>query len=653
MRKWMQWLAIGAIVIGNVVCGSKSAGDNTSVSVIPDRFPNELTRSVAAGAIHASTGSSVGTSVIGAGEGNDPPQRTGVVESFISLSVADWSILIIYIAFVLGMGFYLKRYTKTDEDFFLAGRKNSAWVAGVAFMSANMGAMEVIGYTGTAVKYGIHCAHFYLIGAVPAMLVLGMFMMPFYYSGRIKSIPGYLKERFDEKTRVFNAFIFSIMMVLVSGISLYLLALIMRAFLGWDWHMSVWVAAGLVALYVSLSGLMSAIFTEVIQFFLIWAGILILPVFGFIDIGGPAEVWARLAEIAQGPITGSGSVAAIAPGGYTSLWASTADPGLNPMQMTWMGIVFGLGMTIAFGYWTTDFLIIQRAFSARDLRSARLTPIIGSYFKILLGIVVVSTGIIALALMQDPESGFQLLARADGSGLPDYDSALPLMMTRYFPQGLIGLGITAIVAMLMAGQAGNMSAFTAVWTYDLYQAVFHKDATQAQLVRMGRVATVCGLLLAVAGAYWARTMPTVIDYLQAISSMILAPGVAIILLGMFFKRITPHGAFWGMLVGCSASFGLFLLQQLEVIQPSDITPVAGAGFMAANFWRALWAWLIAAGLAIVISIFTSKRPDKELEGLVWGLTKIKRDEKVAAYRTPTFWAVVTLIIFIVLNVLLW
>ena len=560
-------------------------------------------------------------------------------EPLITLSGLDWVILFVYIAFVIGLGFYLKKYARTDDDFFLAGRKNSAWVAGVAFMSANMGAMEVIGYTGSAVKYGIHCAHFYLVGAVPAMLFLGLFMMPFYYSGRIKSIPGYLKERFDEKTRVLNAVIFSVMMILVSGISLHLLAMIMDVFLGWSWEMSVWVAAGLVALYVSLAGLMSAIFTEVIQFFLIWAGILILPVLGFVDVGSPAEVWHRLQAVGRG---------------YASLWASTADPALNPLHMTWMGIVFGLGLGVAFGYWTTDFLIIQRAFSAKDLRSARLTPIIGSYFKMLLGLVVVSTGLVALVLWKDKASGFELLTKP--SGQPDYDSALPLMMVRYFPRGLIGLGVTAVVAMLMAGQAGNMSAFSAVWTYDIYQSVLHKNATKNQLVRMGRISTVAGLALAVAGAYVARSMPTVIDYLQAIASVILAPGVAVILLGMVWKRMTPHGAFWGILVGFSAAFVMFLLEKQGWFgfHMGSFCPIGGAaGDMAANFWRAIWSWLIAAGLSVGISFFTKPRDDEELRGLVWSLTRIQKDERTAWFRSPVFWAAVSAAIFVFFNVYFW
>ncbi len=560
-------------------------------------------------------------------------------QPLIHLAPVDWSILFVYLVFIVGLGFYLKKYARTDDEFFLAGRKNSAWVAGVAFMSANMGAMEVIGYAGSAVQYGIHCAHFYLIGAVPAMLFLGLFMMPFYYSGRIKSIPGYLKERFDEKTRVLNAAIFSLMMILVSGISLHLLAMIMEVFLGWSWYVSVWVAAVLVALYVSMAGLISAIFTEVIQFFLIWAGILILPVLGFIDVGSPAEVWARLQQV--GP-------------GYASLWASTAHPSANPLHMTWMGIVFGLGWSVAFGYWTTDFLIIQRAFSAKDLRSARLTPIIGSYFKMLLGIVVVSAGIVALVLLHDKGSGFQLLPKPQGG--VDYDSALPLLMVRYFPRGLIGLGVTAIVAMLMAGQAGNMSAFSAVWTYDLYKSVIKKDATNRQLVLMGRLSTVVGLGLAVVGAYVARSMPSVIDYLQAIASVILAPGVAIILLGMIWKRMTPHGAFWGMLVGFSAAFLMFVIEKNGWfgVKIGTFAPVEGAGFMAANFWRAIWSWLIAAGLAVGISLFTRPRKDEELVGLVWALTKIEHEkEKVAWYRTPAFWAAVSAALFIFFNVYFW
>jgi len=554
----------------------------------------------------------------------------------ISLSFFDYLILLVYLAFVVWLGFYLKKFTKSDEDFFLAGRKNSMWVCGIAFMSANMGAMEVIGYAGQSVKYGLYAAHFYLIGAIPAMLFLGIFMMPFYYHSKIKSIPGYLKERFNEQTRVLNAVMFVINMILVSGISLYLLALVLHTFLGWNWDLSIWLSAGFVALYITLSGLLSAMFTEIIQFFLIWASILLLPILGFIDIGGPAEIGRKLSEA------------------YTTLWSTSVNPTDNAMYVTWGSLVLGLGFAIAFGYWTTDFLIIQRAFSAKDLRSARMTPIIGSYFKLLLGAVVVSSGMIALVLLKDGSSGFNLLVE---HGEPNYDSVMPLLMKRYFPTGLIGVGVTSLIAMFMAGMAGNMSAFNSVWTNDIYHAIINKKASGERLLRIGRMATVVGILLSIVGAYIAKSMPTVIDYLQAISSMFLAPSVAVILLGMFFKQITPCGGFWGMLVGTVCSVALFLAQQAGIIAVNAIIPTFAAvsekAFMAANFWRAWWAWLIAAGVAIIVSLFTQNKKEEELVGYVKSLTPKFEKENLPLFKTPEFWAGVTLVIFIIINIYFW
>jgi SSS family solute:Na+ symporter len=316
--------------------------------------------------------------------------------------------------------------------------------------------------------------------------------------------------------------------------------------------------------------------------------------------------------------------------------------------------VLGLGFAIAFGYWTTDFLIIQRAFSARDLRSARMTPIIGSYFKLLLGVAVVGSGMIALVLLNDPSSGFQLLIE---NGEVKYDSVLPLLIKRYFPTGLIGVGVTSLVAMFMAGQAGNMSAFNTVWTYDIYNSVINKNASKQRLIWVGRVATVVGILLSVLGAYIAKSMPTVIDYLQAISSMFLAPSVAVILLGMFFRRITPHGGFWGMLIGIAGSVTSFVAQKMGWITASAIIPYttvsSDKAFMAANFWRALWAWLIAASVAILVSFFSKKKPDEELEGIVSSLTKRQKEEDLAYHKKPEFWAGVTIVIFILINIYLW
>jgi len=550
----------------------------------------------------------------------------------IGLTTVDWLIIASYFAFVIGIGFYLRKFTKNDEDFFLAGRKNSSWVAGLAFLSANLGALELLGMTGNTFKYGMYVAHFYWIGAIPAMLFLGLYMMPFYYSSRIKSVPGYLKLRFDEKTRVLNAISFAGMTLLVSGINLYAMALVLHTFLGWNWEASMWASAATVAVYVTLSGLMSAIFTEIIQFFLIWFGLFLVSVLGIVEIGSLNEIFARIPEA------------------YSKLWSTSGDPTQNGMLITWGGIVLGLGFVLSFGYWTTDFLVVQRAFSAKNLRSARMTPIVASFFKMALPFIVVIGGLIALVLANDPSSGFSLLK--DG-GRINYDSALPLLIARYYPPGLVGLGITALLAGFMAGQAGNISAFNTVWTYDIYHSVINKKASSQHLLWMGRVATIVGIILSVGTAYWAKNMPTIMDYMQAIFSWVNAPLFATMLLGMFVKWITPNGAFWGLLAGMGSSLTLFLAVRFEWISKSAITLSSVASDMAANFWRAWWAWLICFGVTIIVSLFTKKKPEKELVGLVKGLTEETLDQPVPLLKKPEFWGAISLIILIILNVYFW
>lgn len=550
----------------------------------------------------------------------------------IGLTGVDWLIILIYFVFVLGIGFYLKRYTQSDEDFFLAGRKNSSWVAGLAFLSANLGALELLGMTGNTFKYGMYVAHFYWIGAIPAMLFLAIYMMPFYYSSRIKSIPGYLKLRFDEKTRVLNGIAFGFMTVLVSGINLYAMALVLHTFLGWNWDVSMWASAATVAVYVTLSGLLSAIFTEIIQFFLIWFGLFLVTILGIVEIGSLQEIFNRIPEA------------------YSALWSTSSNPADNGMMVTWAGIVMGLGFVLSFGYWTTDFLVVQRAFSAKDMRSARMAPIIASFFKMAMPFIVIIGGLIALVLSRDPSSGFSLLM--DGNKI-NYDSALPMLIARYYPTGLVGLGVTALLAGFMAGQAGNISAFNTVWTYDIYHSVIKRDASSAHLLWMGRVATIGGILLSVVTAYWAKSMPTIMDYMQAIFSWVNAPLFATMLLGMFVKWITPNGAFWGLLAGMSSSFTLFLAVKYEWISKSLITLSDVASDMAANFWRAWWAWLICFVVTIVISWFTRKKPEEELVGLVKGLTAETVGQPVPLLHKPEFWAVISVIILIVLNIYFW
>ena len=557
----------------------------------------------------------------------------------IGLSVIDWIIIFIYFAFVLGIGLYLRRYTKSQEDFFLAGRKNSSWVAGLAFLSANLGALELLGMTGNTFKYGMYVAHFYWIGAIPAMLFLGIYMMPFYYSSKINSIPGYLKLRFDEKTRVLNGISFAIMTLLVSGINLYAMALVLHTFLGWNWDYSMWASAITVAGYVTLSGLLSAIFTEIIQFFLIWFGLFLVSVLGIIEIGSVGEI---LARINADPIYGHIS--------FTTLWSTSSNPNLNGMLVHWGGIVLGLGFVLSFGYWTTDFLVVQRAFSAKDLRSARMTPILASFFKMALPFIVILAGLIAIALSIDPKSGFKLLQ--DG-GQTNYDSALPMLIARYYPPGLVGLGVTALLAGFMAGQAGNISAFNTVWTYDIYKSVLNKKASDAHLLWMGRVSTIAGVILSLVTAYWAKGFPSIMDYMQAIFSWVNAPLFATMLLGMFLWWITPNGAFWGLIAGMSSSFFMYMAVKFHWFAESIITMSNVQSDMAANFWRAWWAWLICAAVTILVSLLTKKRAKEELVGLVKGLTKENHDQDIPFVKKPEFYAIISFIVFIALNIWFW
>jgi SSS family solute:Na+ symporter len=550
----------------------------------------------------------------------------------IGLSFPDWLIIAIYFLFILGVGLFLKRYIKSEEDFFLAGRKNTFWVAGLSFITVNLGALELLGMTGNTVKYGMYVAHFYWVGAIPAMLFLGIFMMPFYYSSKIKSIPGYLKLRYDEKTRVLNAISFGIMTLLVSGINLYAMALVLRTFLGWNWHISMWISACTVGVYVTLSGLMSAIFIEITLFFLIWFGLFLVAILGIVDMGGIHSLFHHIPE------------------SYSKLWSTSVHADQNSMKITWAGIVLGLGFVLSFGYWTSDFLVVQRALSAKDVRAARLAPVLASFFKMALPFIVVLGGLVALALSRNPTASFSLLH--EGAKV-NYDSALPLLISRYYPPGLVGLGVAALLAGFTAGQAGNISAFNTVWTYDIYQAVLNKKASPVNLIWMGRIATISGILISIATAYWAKSFPTIMDYMQAIFSWVNAPLFGTILLGMFIRWITPTAAFWGLLAGTLSSVTMFLAVKFNWLSVSVITLSKVSSDMAANFWRAWWAWVICVAVTIIISFVTEKKPESELVGLVKGLTTETLGQDVVFYQKPEFWAVISLIIFIALNVYFW
>ncbi len=541
------------------------------------------------------------------------------------LGTIDWLIIVIYFVFVLGIGFYVKKQTQTGKDFFLAGRKNSAWIAGIAFLSANLGALELLGMAGQSYQYGILTAHFYLIGAIPAMLFLGLYMMPFYYHSGIYSVPSYLKARYNESTRTLNAIAFAVMTLLVSGINLYAMALVLHVFLGWNIYASMWISALTVGIYVALGGLTSAIFSEVMQFFLIWGGLFLAVILGLIEVGGWNEIVARI------------------PSGFTHLWANTGSSHNNPMLIDWFGMAMGLGFVLAFGYWTTDFLVVQRAFSAKDVRTAQLSPILASFFKMTIPLIVITAGLVVLALVK----------LHDVNALNRPDEALLILIERFYPPGLLGLGITALLAGFMSGQAGNISAFNTVFTYDIYRAHLVKNGSDLHYVWIGRLATLVGMLVSILTAYWAMGMPTIMEYMQALFSIVNAPLFATILLGMFWRRANGPGAFWGLLVGMTVSTAMFLLVKFNLMSPADFTLSAVASPMAADFWRAIWAWIITFVLTIAISLVTQPQPLESISGLVIGTQPTQSGPPLLWYKKPGLWASISFAILIILNIVFW
>src|ERR1700687_3836322 len=424
----------------------------------------------------------------------------------VHLSAVYVFIVVFYFALVLSIGCYLRGQAQTAEDFFMAGREMTAWIAGLSFLSANLGSLELMGWAGASYQYGILAAHWYWIGAIPAMLFLGIVMMPFYYISKTHSVPGYLKLRFGEPARALSAVSFGLMTVFMSGINMYAMALVMKVVLGWDIHVSIWISSITVMLYVGLGGLLSAIFNEVLQFVLIWLGAMLISIIGLIEAGGWDGMVAKIHANFPG-------------GDYTHAWRTLGTFTDNPMGLNWVGIVFGLGAVISMGYWTTDFLVVQRVLSARNLRSAKLAPIIGSFFKMAVPLIVILPGLIGLAVLPEklvPESALL-------PGQHSYNDVLPLMLARYCGPGLLGLGVTALVAGFMAGMAGNVSAFATVWTYDIYRPYIRKTATDQHYVSMGRWCTIIGLFIRIGKAYLAVGFASIMDYVQALVRFFIVP----------------------------------------------------------------------------------------------------------------------------------
>lgn len=595
----------------------------------------------------------------------------------MNLSWVDWTIMLLYFGFVLGIGAALKRFMKTSTDYFLAGRSIPAWICGLAFLSANLGAQEVIGMGASGAKYGIATSHFYWIGAIPAMVFVGIFMLPFYYGSKARSVPEYLRMRFDEKTRGLNAISFAVMTVFSSGISMYAMAKLIQTLHFLDvpfarmhlppsaiFHASILISAVIVLGYILFGGLTSAIYNEVLQFFLIVAGFFPLVYLGLKNVGGWSGLKAKLPSV------------------YVHSWQGMTSPKTNLLGVEWFGLVMGLGFVLSFGYWCTDFLVIQRAMAAKSMNAARRTPLIAAFPKMIFPFLVILPGIIAIGLptqrsaaametggvvMQAEPAGTGLipvkvdsltgkpLYDSQGNPVLDYDLAIPEMLAHYFPTGLLGLGLTALLASFMSGMAGNVTAFNTVWTYDIYHAYLNRRASDQHLLWMGRFATIFGIAISIGAAYVAAGFNNIMDFLQLVFAFVNAPLFATFLLGMFWKRTTGHGAFTGLLLGTGAA----ALHHGLTLPVGEAVGVKGGWIavlhqypsdMAQNFWTAIFAWTACFLITILVSLFTAPHEESQLKGLVYSLTERIR-ESGAWYERPAFLGVIVIALLIALNLI--
>ncbi|AGI88455.1 sodium:solute symporter family protein [Streptomyces albidoflavus] len=500
----------------------------------------------------------------------------------------DYTILAIYFAVVLGIGFAARRSVKTSLDFFLSGRSLPAWVTGLAFVAANLGATEILGMAANGVQYGAYTVHWYWIGAIPAMVFLGLVMMPFYYGSKVRSVPEFLLHRFGPSSHLLSSVIFAVSSVLIAGVNLYAMAIVLEALLGWPEWVAIVVAGFFVLAYITIGGLSSAIYNEVLQFFVILAALIPLTIVGLKRVGG----WDGITS----------SLSASQGGDFLTAWDGTGIGEANPLGANWLTIVLGLGFVMSFGYWTTNFAEVQRALSAKNLSAAKRTPLIAAFPKILIPMVVVVPGFIALVM--EPTIG------QAGSGL-DYNDAIPVLMRDLLPNGVLGIAVTGLLAAFMAGMAANVSSFNTVFTNDIWAAYLKKGREDGYYLKVGRVVTAVGVLIGMGTAFIAAGFSNIMNYLQTLFSFFNVPLFVVFIIGMFWKRTTPAAGFWGLLSGTAAAMvNYFWLYQQGIIDiPSD---------QGANFVSSIVAFVVGGIVMVVVTLVTKPKPVEQLAGLVYG-----------------------------------
>lgn len=545
------------------------------------------------------------------------------------LHFVDYLIITLYFLFVIGIGFLIKKKVKTGKDFLTSSRSIPMWITSLAFISANLGAQEVLGMAASGAKYGIMTSHFYWLGAIPAMVFLGIFMMPFYYGSKARSVPEYLAKRFDEKTRGFNAFTFAIMTIFSSGISLYALALLFEVILGWKFEFSIFLASGIVLIYTFLGGLTSAVYNEVLQFFLIVLGVAPLVFIGLQHVGGWHGVLEKL------------------PDAMTHTWRYMGSASDNPMGVDAWQLMLGLGFVLSFGYWCTDFLVVQRAMAARNMRSAQNTPIVAAFPKMIFPFIVILPGLIAAALVA-MHSGYVIPKQ---NGVTNYNLVLPSLLNQLYPSGILGVGLTALFASFMSGMAGNVTAFNTVLTYDIYESYFKPGQSDKHYLNVGRLATIFGILASIGTAYLAKGFNNIMDFLQLVFGFVNAPLFATFALGMFWKRSTGHGAFFGLISGTVAAGLTYNLTTAEGKGGGIANLHTYGSTMAQSFMVAIIAFSTCFVVTIIISLFTKPHPKEKLIGLVYSLTQKAKMKHIVWYKRPVTLGIIVLILTLILNLI--